>query len=217
MKKCSPNILVAHYREQFGESQNENTVLHTIEACLRKLPIEFDLQAILKRSPVVYEESMNASLFQDCARFNALLHALKASLDSLQAGLRGELIMSPELEEVQQALYERKVPQSWLARSYPSMKPFQSYVNDLCDRCEFMMTWALKGTPSLFWLSGLYVPKGLLTAAMQSVARRRALAIETMAFDFYIPMEEGARTPEDGMKNSPTFLWKKEREHRRMV
>jgi hypothetical protein len=39
--------------------------------------------------------------------------------------------MSAELEAVGAALYDSRVPASWLAVSYPSLKPLASYVADL--------------------------------------------------------------------------------------
>jgi dynein heavy chain len=40
------------------------------------------------------------------------------------------------------SLYENKVPELWLSKSYPSLKPLGSYFNDLLKRINFFKEWA---------------------------------------------------------------------------
>ena len=46
----------------------------------------------------------------------------------------GEIILSEELEEIYKALLIGKVPEAWLAKSYPSRKNLASYIGDLIHR-----------------------------------------------------------------------------------
>lgn len=45
--------------------------------------------------------------------------------------LQGKTIMSEELEKVLQALQMNKIPEEFAKYSYPSLKPFNSYLADL--------------------------------------------------------------------------------------
>lgn len=56
--------------------------------------------------------------------------------------------MTQNLEKMYKSLYENKVPELWLSKSYPSLKPLMSYFNDLIKRVDFFKTWVEKGTPS---------------------------------------------------------------------
>merc|ERR1740115_236922 len=99
---------------------------------------------------------MNTVLVQELGRFNSLIKVIRASLLDLQKAVQGLLLMSDDLEKVFQSIFNGKTPGLWLAASYPSLKPMGGYVNDLVERLQFFQKWVDKGTPTMFWISGIY-------------------------------------------------------------
>lgn len=80
---------------------------------------------------------MNTVLTQELDRFNVLIKVIRNSLKDLKKAIKGEVLLSSELEEALVAMNIGQVPSMWIAKSYPNMKPLGSYVSDLVDRLKF--------------------------------------------------------------------------------
>ena len=82
------------------------------------------------------------------------------------------------------ALLEGKVPDLWMSKSYPSLKPLGSYFSDLIQRVNFFDKWIHKGTPKQFWLSGIFFTQSFLTGILQNYSRSKGIPVDELSFQF---------------------------------
>jgi dynein heavy chain len=143
-------------------------------------------------------------------RFNRLLRIVSTSLAELKRAIRGEVLMSLELDKMYSSMLNNQVPALWERYAYPSRKPLASWMADLHQRIAFMREWLRHGQPKSFWLSGFFFPQGFLTGALQTFARKYQVAIDTLNFRFSVldAMEPAdiAEVPEDGVLIHGLFL-----------
>ncbi|KAI2663319.1 Dynein axonemal heavy chain 11 [Labeo rohita] len=103
--------------------------------------------------------------FQECERMNILLNEIRRSLKELDLGLKGELAISSEMEQIQTALFFDNVPDTWARLAYPSIYSLGQY-NDVLLRCRELDSWTHDlSLPSVVWISGLFNPQSFLTGA----------------------------------------------------
>ena len=92
-------VLQLQPRTSSGEGKSWAETLMELAADLeKKVPKTFDLDEVLVKYPIIFEESMNTLLIQELGRFNKLLAVVKKSLSDVQLAIKGLVVMSAELE-----------------------------------------------------------------------------------------------------------------------
>ncbi|KAG9476993.1 hypothetical protein GDO78_002401 [Eleutherodactylus coqui] len=202
-------VLLTLPRQTTGSGKSSQEVIEDLARdILNKLPSDFNLEMVMEKYPVVYEESMNTVLRQELIRFNRLTEVVRSSLINLGKAVKGQVLMSSELENVFNSMLVGKVPAMWAAKSYPSLKPLGSYVSDLLSRLQFLQDWIDNGPPKVFWISGFYFTQSFLTGVSQNYARKYTIPIDHIGFQFEVTSHENTidKPPEDGAYVKGLFL-----------
>jgi dynein heavy chain len=75
-------------------------------------------------------------LQQETERFNKLLRVVHSSLNDLEKGIKGLIVMSETLEAVFESFLMNQIPQLWNKNGYLSTKSLGSWIEDLIIRIE---------------------------------------------------------------------------------
>lgn len=92
-----------------GKSRDEE-ITDLAKDILNQLPVDFDIDEAKKKYPITYNESMNTVLQQELLRFNRLTSVIRQLSINIGKAIKGEVVMSDELEEVAGNLYDNIVP-----------------------------------------------------------------------------------------------------------
>ncbi|NXO93463.1 DYH9 protein, partial [Certhia brachydactyla] len=178
----------------------EEMVQALLEDILEKLTEEFNMAELLAK---VEERTPYAVVaLQECERMNALTAEMRRSLTELELGLKGELTMTSNMETLQNSLFLDTVPESWVRRSYPSTASLGSWFADLLARISELEAWTRDfSLPSTLWLGGFFNPQSILTAVMQTTARKNKWPLDKMTLQCDVTKksrEDFASAPREG-------------------
>ncbi|XP_011862155.1 PREDICTED: dynein heavy chain 2, axonemal [Vollenhovia emeryi] len=198
------------------DEDKEQKVMQLASDILSKIPGTIDYEATEKLIGP-HKTPLDVVLLQEIGRYNVLLAKTRDSLEELERGIKGSVLMSRELEEIFARIYDGQVPSSWLT-AYPSLKLLGAWTRDLINRVEHLANWAqTTHPPLLFWLAAYTFPTGFLTAVLQTSARLWNVSIDSLSWEFTVfSTDESAiiEPPVDGVYIRSIFLegagWNKE-------
>ncbi|ERE69011.1 dynein heavy chain 17, axonemal [Cricetulus griseus] len=150
-----------------------------LDEILEKIPETFNMAEIMAKAAEKTPYVVVA--FQECERMNILTNEMRRSLKELNLGLKGELTITTDMEDLSTALFYDTVPDTWVARAYPSMMGLAAWYADLLQRIRELEAWTTDfALPTTVWLAGFFNPQSFLTAIMQSMARKNEWPLDKM-------------------------------------
>ena len=160
-------------------ASKEEKVKAVLDEILEKLPENFNLPELMAR---VEERTPYISVaLQECDRMSILTTEIRKSLKELDLGLKGDLTITENMENLMNSIYLNEVPIRWEKYAYPSLQPLASWYADLLIRVKELEMWVAEfQLPSVVWLSGLFNPQSFLTAIMQTTARKNEWPLDRM-------------------------------------
>jgi len=197
-------VLSVQPRTSSGGGKSREEIIGDISKGIEdKTPPVIDLDYIIEKYPTMYTESMNTVLTQEVIRYNRLLSIMAKMLKDVQKALKGEIVMSEDLDALATSMFNNQVPAAFGKVGFLSLKPLSSWINDLNDRIKFITSWIDVGMPAAYWLSGFFFPQAFFTGALQNYARKHTIAIDELDYDFKVHDEidpqDVTEKPADGV------------------
>jgi dynein heavy chain len=133
---------------------------------LDDVPDPFDVLSAEKSYPIMYTESMNTVLTQELERYNGLIKTIKRSLTDMKRAIKGEILMSENVENAMISMCDGQIPVMWINAGFNSLRPLGSYIKDVKIRLAFFDEWIENGIPQVFWINKFFFTHGFLTGAL---------------------------------------------------
>ncbi|KAK3091630.1 hypothetical protein FSP39_021358 [Pinctada imbricata] len=180
----------------------EEKLKSILDEIVEKLPDEFNMLEIMAKVPPEERTPYVLVAFQECERMNMLTNEIKRSLKELDLGLKGELTITADMEDLGNCLFLDTVPGSWAKRAYPSLYGLTTWYADLLQRIKELETWSSDfQLPAAVWLGGFFNPQSFLTAIMQQMARKNEWPLDRMCLQCDVTKksrEDMAGPPREG-------------------
>uniref|UniRef100_UPI00398E4471 dynein axonemal heavy chain 8-like isoform X2 n=2 Tax=Pristiophorus japonicus TaxID=55135 RepID=UPI00398E4471 len=154
-----------------GGETREATVFRLAHSMLAKLPPDYvahEVKARLLKMGIL--NSMNIFLRQEIDRMQKVITMLRICMSDLQLAIEGTIIMSENLTNALDNIYDARVPAMWKRISWDS-STLGFWFTELLERNSQFSSWIFEGRPNVFWMTGFFNPQGFLTAMRQEVTR----------------------------------------------
>ncbi|XP_018400014.1 PREDICTED: dynein heavy chain 8, axonemal [Cyphomyrmex costatus] len=163
-----------------GVESREVVVARQAKEMLEKVPGLYDMFEVKERLHAMdHTAPMNIFLKQEIDRIQMVIKLVRVMLKDLLLAIEGVIIMSEELRDALDNIYDARIPKIWKARSWESAS-LGFWFTELLERNQQFSTWLQSGRPSKFWMTGFFNPQGFLTAMKQEITRAHKWALDNV-------------------------------------
>ena len=168
----------------------EDVVFEKAEEIAGRLPQEYqedDYKAKIQKLGGL-SVPLNIFLYQEIQRLQNVLAKVGFMLTQIRLAINGEVVMTEEYQACIDAIFNAKVPTSWLftvaGDEFSWILPTLGlWFSSLLLRDDQDREWLNKGRPYVYWLTGFFNPQGMLTAMKQEVCRKHQKDANKWALD----------------------------------
>eukprot|EP01038_Epipyxis_sp_PR26KG_P006437 gene6437-8857_t len=149
---------------------------------------------------------LNIFLYQEVQRLQNVIMKVRSTFTIVMQAIRGEVVVSSEIMDSINAIYDARVPKSWLYSPAGDELSWLApslgvWYGGLITRDAQYRNWLQHNRPNTFWMAGFFNPQGFLTAVQQEITR--AHKSESWALDSVVLHAEVTDYNNEQVKHAP--------------
>lgn len=121
-------------------------------------------------------------LHYEAEGYKKLIETITNDLTLLQKKAKGEILPSPELNEVIYSINRNTVPMSWTSCGFQSARTISDWLNELSVKLKVLRSYVLESKPATYNLSVFLRPDRFLESVKQTYARKQFKDIDCVEF-----------------------------------
>jgi dynein heavy chain len=154
-----------------GGETRETVVYRLADDMLSKLPSDYNPFEVRDRLDKMGAlKPLHIFLKQEIDRMQRVITVVRSTLCDLKLAIEGTIIMSENLRDALDNMYDARIPNTWKKISWESAT-LGFWFTDLLDRNAQFHSWLYEGRPVCYWMTGFFNPQGFLTAMRQEITR----------------------------------------------
>ncbi|RLV98350.1 hypothetical protein DV515_00010875 [Chloebia gouldiae] len=183
-----------------GGETREAVVATLADDMVEKLPadyVPFEVKEKLKNMGPF--QPMHIFLRQEIEQMQRVISLVRSTLTDLKLAIDGTIVMSENLRDALDCMYDGRIPASWKKASWPS-STLGFWFTELLERNHQFYKWIFESRPNCFWMTGFFNPQGFLTAVRQEITR----ANKGWALDSVVMCNEVTKWMKDDITSPPS-------------